>query len=248
MDPLRLLRRAYGKLYGPFDYSSHILALHDYRAIYIATPKVANSSIKNAVLSLMPEHLRSLLRQDDPPRKLLLRQRNRLFRDKHRLMKHEVSRYRSYLCFGFVRNPWDRLVSCYMDKIRSTAILEDGKIPPRGDRAMYQRGRFKPHMTFEEFVHEVVRTPDKRSNRHFRSQHTFLTDRKGQLLTDFIGRFEQLGEDFRALMQRIGAPECTLPHVRATLGRDYRDYYTPELREMVRARYERDIDLFGYDF
>jgi hypothetical protein len=49
-------------------------------------------------------------------------------------------------------------------------------------------------------------------------------------------------------MRRIGAPDVSLPHVRRSKGEDYRERYSPELRDLVGERYARDIELFGYRF
>jgi len=76
-------------------------------------------------------------------------------------------------------------------------------------------------------------------------------------LPNFLGRFENLENDFQDIYRIKGLPlklphmfgnrakeECKKPWVKV----DYRDYYTKELEEMVRKRYSRDIDFFGYTF
>jgi hypothetical protein len=164
------------------------------------------------------------------------------------LCKHEVPRYRHYYSFAFVRNPWDRLVSCYMDKVADTDLEDEDLNPKSAAVFMRERGGRTGEVSFDEFAREVCRTNDEESNRHFRSQHVFLTDRRGRVLPQNIFRFETLGEDFAAVMNRIGLPEVELPHANATRRRDYREYYTEELRDLVAERYHRDIELFGFVF
>ena len=249
-DTRRVLRRAYSRLFGRYDYTSHIIALHDYRAIYMAVPKVANTSIKAAVspLATADHEWIDSERAGDSDRSVYRRERNNLFALNIRLLKHQVKAYDEYYVFAFVRNPWDRLVSCYKDKLASGSVLEQGRLKqPRQDSRPLGR-QFPAGMEFSEFVREVGRTPDTKANRHFRSQYTFLTDRNGALLPDFIGRYESLSEDFARIMERIGAPQAALPHIRRSDSTEYRDYYTTALVDIVAERYRTDTELFGYSF
>jgi hypothetical protein len=75
----------------------------------------------------------------------------------------------------------------------------------------------------------------------------WLTDATGEVIADFVGRYESLAADFRAVCQHLGI-EATLPHENATAHAPYRDYYTPATRAVVERVYRRDLDLFGYDF
>jgi hypothetical protein len=235
-------------MFGRYEYTSHVIALHQYRAIYMAVPKVANTSVKTALTSLMPTHIRELPKDGRKERSVYALHNDVLFRDKIRLYKHQVPQYSDYLVFAFVRNPWDRLVSCYRDKIEWGALVEDGKRRDPRTRRLYLGRQFERDMDFAEFVQRVVEIPDRRANRHIRSQFTFLADKSGELLPNFIGRFETLTDDFSAVMKRIGAPHLTLPHLRNSAPPDYRKYYTERLAELVADRYRRDIELFDYSF
>ena len=248
MDLKRELRRIYSRLYGPYDYSSHVIALHDYGAIYMAVPKVANTSIKTALARLMPEQVQQLAADVRKERSVYGRHRDELFHHNIRLYKHQVHKYKEYLVFAFVRDPWDRLVSCYRDKIEWGAIMEDGRRNDPKTRGLYLGPGFEKQMSFEEFARKVAAIPDRKANRHFRSQHAFLCNRKGELIPDFIGRFERLSEDFAELMERIGASKAALPHVRKSKASDHRTYYSQELAQLIGRRYARDAELFGYRF
>lgn len=247
----RKLRRIQERYYGHFDCETVIIALHREQALYFAVPKVASSSIEYAITDLLKSRLPrgTIERIDDGLHFFRGKAKRREMRDRHHLLcKHEVGRYKGYYSFAFVRNPWSRLVSCYHDKVDPKEISED--LNPRGAAAvMLQAGTPTSHATFEDFVRAVHRTPDETSNRHFRSQHTFLTDRNGNLLPDHVFRFENLVEEFNALTERLGLPEQTkLPHRNPSSKRPYQDYYTDDLRRLVADRYQRDIELFGYEF
>ena len=79
-------------------------------------------------------------------------------------------------------------------------------------------------------------------------QHGFVTDADGALLTDYLGRVEQMQQSYDEIAARIGIPSATLDKVNASRRRDYRDYYDQQLIDGVAKLYARDIELFGYDF
>lgn len=247
---LSKLRKAWGRLHDPYDYSSHVFAYHHFQLIYMAVPKVANTSIKIALAPLLPKQLtdqvpsgvdRMYVYRDRSLKRL--RWKNRL-----RILKHQIHRYPDYFVFTFVRNPWDRLVSCYHDKIASEVEAIDGFTEDH-IRAIYRNERFEKGMSFEDFVYAVCAEPDRHANRHFRSQSTFLVDKRGRLLPNFVGRFERLRDDFAVIREYLDRDDIELPHVRATRrATEYRDYYSTRLRRMVAERYAEDIHRFEYEF
>ncbi len=128
--------------------------------------------------------------------------------------------------FAFIRNPWDAMVSQYM-YIRQTSH--------------HHRHQLVAKMSgFEQFLHWDL-------SRHNRNQHQFLYDRRRRCLVNFIGRFESLVADFNRVSQHLGL-DIRLPHENKSDHRDYREYYTPQTRQLVADHFARDIELFGYNF
>lgn len=245
-------RKLRAKLYGNFDCLTDIMALHDQRALYFAVPKVANSSIKATLLKGVTAFREDLPPGADPESEEFEFHdssfRAKLRHDRLLLCKHQVRKYKGYLRFAFVRNPWDRLVSCYTQKIASRELTREEASKRGTTRALVDAGLFQEGMSFGQFVRAVAQIPDERANRHFRSQFSFLTDRHGESMVDRFGRFENLSADFAQIMDELGLPEVRLPHKKPTKRRDYRDYYDAELRELVSRRYRQDIDAFEYEF
>jgi len=102
---------------------------------------------------------------------------------------------------------------------------------------------------FSGFARAVCQTPDEKANPHFRSQHVTLRGRHRELLPDFVGRFENLEEDFTHVATKIGSPHLKLPRLTPSLsreGRHYRDFYDDESAERVGERLRQDVELFGH--
>jgi hypothetical protein len=65
---------------------------------------------------------------------------------------------------------------------------------------------------------------------------------------DYIMRFENLADDFRAVCTAIGISPPTLPQHNRSSREHYSKYYDDELREFVRKRFAAEIERFGYTF
>lgn len=134
--------------------------------------------------------------------------------------------YKGLFKFAFVRNPWDRLVSRYAYLLK----VED-----------HRRHKFVQRMkNFDEYVAWEIRRA-----KFF--QYTYVTGSNGKLIVDFIGHYERLQEDFAKVCASLKV-QAELPRINTSSHRDYRSYYSPETRKRVGDYFQRDCELFGYDF
>jgi hypothetical protein len=69
------------------------------------------------------------------------------------------------------------------------------------------------------------------------------------LAVDFVGRVENIQEDIRFIMEKLGVKRDLL-YINKTETKkdDYRTYYTPKTRDITATIYQQDINAFGYDF
>lgn len=142
--------------------------------------------------------------------------------------------FRSLFKFVIVRNPWDLQVSSYHHIKREKPDVIRGV------------------NTFADFLHlkfDPERSYDYMLDTSAELQHEYIVDLQGQIIVDFIGRYERLAQDFATICRRIGISPPSLPHLRRAADRDdYRRYYTDELAELVAAHYQRDVEILGYRF
>ena len=146
-----------------------------------------------------------------------------------------------YFKFAFVRNPWDRLVSWY--SMVTTMPREGNEL---------WRYVHDNSSTFEEFIYNCTDEVEIKDGVHYSfayNQLDYVTDEHGNLLVDFIGRLENFDRDLQEVFRRIGFELETVPHIRAgSSHQHYSTFYTPDTELIVRERFKRDIEYFGYEF
>jgi hypothetical protein len=87
-----------------------------------------------------------------------------------------------------------------------------------------------------------------RINKDLHLQKEFFYDGNGNCIVDFIGKLENLDQDFKKICNKIGI-EAELPHKnKSKRKRDYRKYYTEETKKLVEKAFREDIELFYYEF
>ena len=140
-----------------------------------------------------------------------------------------------YFKFGFVRNPWDKTVSFYFYNNKRN-----------WDRYPFNA---KTAPAFNDFIKDWF---VKGSRRRFHSlSHSpcldWLSDKNG-VIVDYIGRFENLQEDFNVVCNKIGLSPQILPKRNASKHEHYTEYYNQESIDIIGEMYKKDIDYFGYTY
>jgi hypothetical protein len=228
-----------GREPGNFVYSCNISL--KYRYIYLETPKVACSTIKLTLQraelenpNFLPSDFEDIHRRDFSP--LLKPTQIGSFR--------EALASGEFFCFCFVRNPFTRLLSCYLDKI--------ARPTPMRKSVLEQLGRSdepgNPNVSFEEFVAAVRAQPAMAMDPHWALQTLLLLH--GKMRYDFVGRFETFDDDMAEILQRLAIPHQYYFRERRNETRAETltaKFYDDRSIAAVREIYAADFAAFGYD-
>jgi hypothetical protein len=222
--------RARVKKFG--EYASKTFHInHEKKLIYLSNSKVACSSIKASMyrVSDAAADYRAVHRITNA--------------QKHYELSLPWDKYPDYYKFTFVRNPFARLVSCYVNK-----LIEDKKRLGKDMRCLYFEkylfGYLNVDKGFHNWAARACRVPDRYADRHFVSQSFLIHDRKGHMLVNEVFNFENLARDYEAI--RVKYDLEPLPHYNKTNRGNWMDYYDERTARRVYRRYRRDIEEFGY--
>lgn len=208
-----------------------MIVSHRHRFIFAAVPKTGTHAVRQALREQMGdedvEQVGLFVNKRFPWADLAAIQHGHMSLRQVRPCVGEAA-FTGYFKFAFVRNPFDRFVSY------CAFMLRGGDVFQRQPR--------------EAMRHFLFRDPQ---DHHilFQPQASLLVDEDGRtLLTDGIGRVEDMQTSYDAICTQIGIAPRPLDRVNSTSHGDYRDYYDRALIDGVATRYARDLDLFGYSF
>ena len=160
-------------------------------------------------------------------------------------------RWNDYFTFAFARNPWDRAVSIFehmRTDFQASLTHPAGKMTGKAQLlvSIGQALQVGPlDLTFTRFIHDILR--DRAiENYHWDLQSNALTDGRGQVLFDFIGRFERLQQDFDLICDRLGLAQEKLPHFNRSKRNAWPEYYAPQTMRVISKIYAEDFELLGY--
>lgn len=201
-----------------------------HKFIFVAVPKTGTHSVRQA--------LRRHLGPDDIEQVGLFVEKKFPFEDLAKLRHGHLGlqqvrpfigeeTFAGSFKFAFVRNPFDRFVSYCAFMTRDSDAFQ------RDPRAVMRRVLFE----IRPLEHIL-----------FRPQHELVIGADGGLLTDAIGRVEEMQASYDRICARIGIPTAPLGQVNSSRRGSYRDYYDPALVDGVAQLYRRDLELFEYRF
>lgn len=225
-----------------------------HKTVFVHIPKVAGQSIETMFLE-------DLNLDWSNKQELLLRKKKVTEKGPYRLAHLKAHEYvdlnyitqedfEDYFKFSFVRNPFSRAYSYYK-------YLGYSKV-----------------CTYNYFLKNVLERKIKNKHFFFISQTDYLYNSDNNLLVDFVGKFENLNEDIKIVIQNSKLKTETLPFVNKSkteikrsiskviknpvilanlktnnpIFKDYREAYDKEAMDVVKKVYKNDLENFQYEF
>jgi hypothetical protein len=222
------------------------MILHKHKAIFIHIPKCAGTSIEKAlghfekyqgrdrqdhrsVRMLEPLRLKSLSSAENT-KEVIKRLWFLLDKPKNPKNSYVVTKeqYESYFKFSIVRNPWTRAYSWYKNVQRDELTRKEFKIHSQID--------------FYNFLKLYI------NKNILRPQIFWLKNFKGAIDLDYIGRFENLPNDFKIICDLMKIEPIIFPHELKGTDEGYQDAYDDNSINLIRSFYKEEIELFNYSF
>ena len=220
---------------------------HRYKCIFIHIPKCAGTSIETAlghfdghkgrggqdhrtIRMIEPISLRAFGSKGNLKQLWYKFKHQHIIRVQNPRNQYSVTshQYNTYFKFTIVRNPWARAFSWYKNVMRDELHRENYGI----DNSI----------SFKEFLKLFAGT------RMLRPQTYWLKNFANEIPMDYIGRFENLLEDFYEICEYLHLDDIKLPHKRKGADSSYLQSYDEDSKKIIEDIYEEEIKLFGYTF
>ena len=213
-----------------------------YKCIFVHIPKTAGTSIEHklghfvelkkgvqdhrTIKDIMPVTMKDIIQSILSCNSTLLKRHiKKVIKDYN---THFYSKFVNYYKFSFVRNPWSRVYSWYNN------VMRDGEHKIRYN--------VKNNCTFKEFLQNHM------DQKQLRTQLYWLIDNNNNLPFDYIGRFENLNNDFDHIADIIGLKDKRLPKLLFSSTLHYTKYYDDEMIEIVFNKYINEIEYFQFKY
>ncbi len=132
-------------------------------------------------------------------------------------------------------------------------IYKNLQLPKDYFRAVFVRNPFEivfsawdKKQDFDEFIFKEV--AGKKNLATQWTQYDYITNHRGQILVDFVGRFENMKMDWKKFCWIINVPNLELLRLNVSEPEDYRDYYTDRTIQKVTQLFYKDLKFFNYHY
>ena len=151
--------------------------------------------------------------------------------------------WRNLFKFTFVRNPYERVISAW---------ASFGEVLNDNGKSIVPFPQFIETLSannFEDLCQEVTETEQFQLEWQVLPMANHLCNAQGELELDYIGKQENLNEDWLYVAGLFGLPKTPMSNVRHNASEHelYKNYYTVNLQNKVYNYYKKDFELFDYN-
>ena len=199
---------------------------HKHKFVFFAIPKTGSTSIRQHLNSYSDirgtDRVESPLYWHGKPPAL------------KKYFEKQQWNWNKYFKFTFVRNTWARILSMYIYRSKRYAELHGADCYTK---EYPDQGRWLVEATPDNFRSYLKMAPYSAGR-----QTTWADD------CDFVGKLENLQQDFSVVCDKIGVPQQQLQHINISKHKHYTEYYDDETRDIVATAYMDEITKYRFKF
>ncbi len=204
-----------------------------YNFIFIASPKTGTVTVQKVLQNLDPEAERFKIKRGTEEIKIFGHARAI---DIKEAIGDDF--YNQHQTFAFVRNPLSKFVSSYFfykgSSFKTKKQIKSLKW--RVDRSL--KVLFAKIFPFKIWA---ILYP-------YKSNYGHITDRKGNLIVDYIGRTENLNQDLIFILKKMDIPTdgIIIERLNTSKHKDYSSYYKGQwFKNFVEKKLAKDLELYN---
>ena len=238
---------------------------HSRKFIFVHLHKTAGSSVKQAILPFLEENdvvIGSGPKDSSRPGRSRSEYPALHKHSSARRIRNAIGRetWDGYFKFSVVRHPFERLVSLYeflkrikRNQISKASFLERwlsmikpgcGLVDPT--KSPWKWDSMQALLTTKSFS-EFIRSQHLAQSQDAKPQSELLSDSEGNIIVDFVGKLEDISEDWKTISGKLGI-DTELGHVNRSPREspNQSDYWDEANVQFAVERYREDFERFGY--
>jgi hypothetical protein len=155
-------------------------------------------------------------------------------RDYKRVLEQDV--YESLFKFSTIRNPWERMISCYFSPHRKGLPWNREEFI----RVVKAAPTLSDCITLDNPLSKILGNKIRRL--------IPLSEARLDRDIDFLMRYERLNDDFAQVCRKLNLPVIELPVIHKSNREHYSHYYDGELVRIVEDKFYEEIKFGEYKF
>lgn len=113
------------------------------------------------------------------------------------------------------------------------------------DKSEWSKALAEEFKTFKDFCYQFSRKKYHNVRQHFRTQKEFVTDEVGNIIVDYVGRFESLPKEYSFIKEKLKLNDSLIRR-NSSKHMPWQSYYDRKCQEIVYREYKDDFDFFDY--
>jgi len=144
--------------------------------------------------------------------------------------------------FTFIRNPFDFIVSLYNYTMYSDKVMWNGIKD-------FEYKKNIPFIEYIKYIYNLKYFKEKSPNQVVTYSYNYYIETKNNNM-DFIGRYENLYDDFKIVCNELNIINSDLPFNNKSKVNDvnYKNYYNNESKDLVYKIFKDELKKYKYDF